>query len=163
MKKVTILNFLFLLSSLVFISSCSSDDDKNLSLDDGFFIKAKIDGVSFEVTGELLCTYVSAVTFNIQANKLNEQEGITLTIFPNDITTQTYPMQQSLDVIVTGQYYMNDDSYTTIQDPNGSITITNYDPVEKIVEGTFSFVGKHLTNNSTKNITEGSFRCRGLN
>lgn len=160
--KTNLHKLLFLLVSITFMHGCSSNDDNNNN-DEGFYMRAKIDGVPFEVTGELLCTYANIVTFNIQANKQGAQEGITLTLFPNNISTQTYNMQQTSNVQISGQYYLNDDSYATIQNPNGSITITEYDPNAKIIKGSFSFIGKHLSNNTTKNITEGSFRCKGLN
>ncbi|GHB53133.1 hypothetical protein GCM10008106_37100 [Mongoliitalea lutea] len=126
-------------------------------------MRAKIDGELFEVKGELFCTYVDMVSFNIQSTKINGIEGITLTIFPSDIRLQNYIMQQTDEVIVAGQYFKDDASYATIHNPNGRITITAYDPNKKIVEGTFEFVGKDLYSNATKNITEGKFRCRGLN
>lgn len=155
----------FFILTLVFalFMGCSSNDDTTNDNNDSFYMRAKIDGVPYEVTGDLLCTYASIVTFNIQSAKTEGQEGITLTILPNNIAVQNYNMQQSTSAIVTGQYYLNDDSYTTQLTNEGSITIQEYNPETKVVKGVFSFKAKDLSGNVTKNITNGSFRCKGLN
>ncbi|EKB61677.1 DUF6252 family protein [Bergeyella zoohelcum] len=157
--------FIWLKASVILLfMGCRGSSDE-VSLESDYFIRAKVNGELVEVKGDI-ASYVSTVAFNIQGTTLNlyRPKGFTLSIYPNDVQgTGSYTMQSGSDVIVVGQYFEGTDTYSTLAHPNGGITITKYDKEQKIVEGTFHFVGYKDGNGPEKKlISEGEFRCKGL-
>ena len=80
---------------------------------------------------------------------------------PQDITAGNYQffgLDENRAV-----YYLSPTSYfTETGNPNGNVTITKLDNVNKIVSGTFNFVGKK-SNGETVTITEGRFDKKFIN
>jgi len=164
MKTLRKTIYLSIVCLAMVFTSCSSDDDNND--DDGGgqggaeFLTAKIDGANFEAAQDP-AVIVSATTSNgvlIVHGGNNSGETIRATI--NDYT--------GVGIYQTGNSISNVNSLTYLTLPAnawmstfdiGSGTLEVISDDGTTIEGTFSFEGFNAQAQSTKNITDGSFKA----
>lgn len=166
MKTLTnTFRILFLTLAIAF-TSCSSDDDDGGGSGGGTggggeeFLIAKIDGADFEAAQTpavivAATTSNGVLTFHGGNNSGNTIRG----------TIQSYT---GVGTYTTGDGLSNVNSLTYITLPanswmstfnigSGTVTVTSDDGTT--VEGTFSFEGYNAQDQTTKNITNGSFKA----
>lgn len=164
MKAIFQFRQLFLVGLISLLMGCSSDGS-DITNNSTFFLKAKVDGQQVNMEGEYLCIYTVLPTggYVITATNPNATELFTFTNALQALAVGTYNFQNSSGNLVTGQYVKNDISYTTAETTGGSLIITSYDAASKTLKGTFNFAPKDLNGTMVKNITDGSFSCKGIN
>jgi hypothetical protein len=149
------MKYLLFLTMVVF--SCTTNNDTDPS-DEGDFFTAKVDGVDWAA----FAGPPDTVAWNEAHTGLiviqgSDSNGLAITMnIMNYTGTGTYDFTTAgfIQFVqgTTGAWACNSVLGTT-----GSVTITSDDG--NIIEGTLSFVGKNANDNSTKTITEGSFRA----
>lgn len=142
--------------------SCNKDDGEtpNSSVNENF-IKAKIDGVSYEVTGTALHGSLDEDGFDLDSRN-SSSTGMDFYIIGN-IAVGTYNFSTA-NVTTQGRlnYRLTGENFTTgfCSVSNGTLTITAING--KTIEGTFSFMGSSMSEScaspSTKTVTEGTFK-----
>ena len=142
--------------------SCNKDDGEtpNSSVNENF-IKAKIDGVSYEVTGTALHGSLDEDGFDLDSRN-STSNGMDFYIIGN-IAVGTYNFSTA-NVTTQGRlnYRLTGENFTTgfCSVSNGTLTITAING--KTIEGTFSFMGSSMSEScaspSTKTVTEGTFK-----
>jgi hypothetical protein len=142
--------------------SCNKDDGEtpNSSVNENF-IKAKIDGVSYEVTGTALHGSLDEDGFDLDSRN-STSTGMDFYIIGN-IAVGTYNFSTA-NVTTQGRlnYRLTGENFTTgfCSVSNGTLTITAING--KTIEGTFSFMGSSMSEScaspSTKTVTEGTFK-----
>ena len=158
-KTVTIL-LLAILSH-----SCSDDDDDSSNSVNDNFIRAKIDGVSYEATGSGLHGSLDTNGFDLDSRN-SSGTGMDFYIIGN-IAVGTYNFSTA-NVTTQGRlnYRLTGENFTTgfCSISNGTLTITSING--KTVTGTFSFTGSSMSEScaspSTKMVTEGTFKITTL-
>lgn len=141
--------------------SCSKDDDSSNSGINDNFIRAKIDGVSYEATGSGLHGSLDANGFDLDSRNANGT-GMDFYII-GDVPVGTYNFSAA-NVTTQGRlnYRLTGENFSSgfCSSASGTLTITAKNG--RTVEGTFSFNGNSMSepclNPSTKSITEGSFK-----
>lgn len=157
----TIMKPFIMLLFIVALFSCSSDDDSSNSTTNDNFIRAKINGVSYEATGSGLHGSFDEEGLDIDSRDTNGT-GMDFYIIGN-VSQGTYNFSSSnvttqgrLNYRLTGENFSS--GFCSVS--NGTLTITSING--KTVTGTFSFTGSSMSesclNPSTKAITEGSFK-----
>ncbi len=167
MKTIKKTMYLVMLVTTVLFTACSSDDD-NDDNDDGSggtggseFLTAKVDGADFAAAQDPAVIVGASLSNGILAVHGGKNNGETIRITVGDYNgVGTY----SAGEIITG---VNSLMYVTISPvaawttifelATGTIEITSDDGTT--VEGTFSFEGYNAADQSTKNITNGSFKA----
>ncbi len=160
---------IFLASAILAFNACSDDDDNGGggSTPSGTYVKAKVDGTTYE-------------TFRIQgvsaATAISTGSGDSRLIMIGGSIDQSGTKAWSVNLLginATGEYPLNADSNSTVAyvengtgvsydnsnctGTDGTVKITKLTDTE--VEGTFSLVGKNDEDCSmAKTITQGSFR-----
>lgn len=147
----------YVLLITVVLFSCTSNNETDPNSGDDFFT-AKVDGVDWAAfvgpPDTVAWNEAHAGIIVIQGSDSNGH-AITMNIMNyNGVGTYDFTMAGFIQFVegITGAWVCNATSGTT-----GSVTITSDDG--NIIEGTVSFVGKDVSDNSTRTITEGSFRA----
>ncbi|HEX9979704.1 MAG TPA: DUF6252 family protein [Flavobacterium sp.] len=154
--------------AVLFAVSCSDDDDKGGgggNLPDGTYIKAKVDGDSwetFEIQGQSVAVATSSgsgASRVIMINGSGDMNGSTaMAVNLIGIDAEgTYPLTSDSDSVVA--YLQNQTSYDNsgCENTTGTLKITSISATK--VEGTFSLTGKNDEDCSqSRAITQGSFR-----
>jgi hypothetical protein len=159
MKTIlTTITFLLITLSM----SCNKDDGEtqNSTANDNF-IRAKIDGVAYEVTGTALHGSLDEQGFDLDSRN-STSTGMDFYIIGN-VAVGTYNFSTA-NVTTQGRlnYRLSGENFTTgfCSVSNGTLTITAING--KTVEGTFSFMGSSMSESCatpyTKTITEGTFK-----
>lgn len=165
MKTIKKTMYLVMLFSAVLFTACSSDDDNGG--DDGSgsggseFLTAKVSGADFAAAQDPAVIVGASLSNDVLAVHGGKNNGETIRITIADYNgVGTYNAGETL----TG---MNSLMYVTISPvaawttmfglATGTIEITSEDGTT--VEGTFSFEGYNAEDQSTKNITNGSFKA----
>ena len=163
-KKTIYVTFLCL---SVILASCSSSDDNNDgdNNDDGGgngteFLTAKVDGSNFEAA-QSPAVIVGATSGNgLMTFQGGTNEGKTIrgSVFNYD-GVGTYTTGDNITNVNSLMYITlpNNAWSSTFDIGSGIITITSDDG--STIEGTFSFEGYNADNQTTKTITEGSFKA----
>jgi len=178
MKK-SILKITVCICALVFFTNCSKDDD-NQDNNDGrvssdTFLRAKIDGVDFEIQDDFLLavtTDVGGIRSTIMG-ATNEDESMGITFGLSNVNSiGTYTMLSGLEdeeEVLTSSYvssiiYSEGDTgwFATnfIGRTSATVTITEFDG--DYIIGTFSFIGFDIESQTEKNITNGEFKFKKL-
>lgn len=169
MKKLKLVS-ISIFSILLFLLSCSNDDEQNNSpQEETYFLTAKIDGVDFIADASSLVSFGADGTgfYNIKGNRSNG-DFITITLV-SPTSTGTFIMSNNINnsaprsnfSIPSGENWSTHVLRgTEILGSGEAIVTTNNDTY---MEGTFSFTGFNpLDNFSVKLITEGKFKARKL-
>ena len=149
--------------TILFISiltlSCSSDDDSSGTTPNDNFIRAMIDGVAYEITGDQIFNYKDASGFNIAFKNTVLTTGIDIALIGVP-TVQTYTCNNTNLTTVGRLQYHSPDLYTTAfcGDTSGIVTITSVNG--NTIQGTFNFTAKGLAmcSEPAKVITNGTFK-----
>jgi hypothetical protein len=161
MKNILItLAILFIALSII---SCNKDDDSNpstpLPATKDNFIRCKVDGIAYEITGDQIFNYKDASGFNIAYKNTIATTGIDIALFGVPIV-QTYTCNSTNLTTVGRLQYDSPNIYSTAfcATSLGIVTITSVNG--NTIQGTFSFSGKRLLMciQPSKVITEGSFK-----
>jgi len=168
--KNSILKITLCLSFILLFTSCNTDDDNEggSPVIGNTFLTAKVNGVNFEASEEVI--------FVAFGGALSDQSGIVGTnedgyeisfILPNPLTEGTIDRSTMDTEFITVLSYSespNNARWGVSNDDNRetpfTITISNID--ENFVEGTFSFVGTNIEDNTTIEVTEGQFKAEKL-
>lgn len=163
--KLQIMKTIFKTASILLLTilshSCSNDDNSSNSAANDNFIRAKIDGVSYEATGSGLHGSLDADGFDLDSRNASGT-GMDFYII-GEVPVGTYNFssanvttQGRLNYRLTGENFSS--GFCSIS--NGTLTITSRNG--NTVAGTFSFTGSSMSepclNPSTKTVTEGSFK-----
>jgi hypothetical protein len=144
--------------------SCSKDDDNNSAqtpapVANDNFIRCKVDGVNYEITGNQIFNYKDASGFNIAYKNTLATTGIDMAIAGEPIV-KTYTFNNTNLTTVGRLQYNSPDTYTTgfCDSVSGTLTITAKNG--NTIQGTFSFTAKRLLmcTQPAKTITEGTFK-----
>jgi hypothetical protein len=158
--KTQILKFATILFVAMITISCNKDDDNSsATVANDNFIRCKVDGVAYEITGDQIFNYKDASGFNITFDNTVLTTGIDIAL-AGIPTVQTYTCNSTTLTTVGRMQYHNPDIFTTAfcATSSGTVTITSVNG--KTIEGTFAFSGKRLLmcTQPSKVITEGSFK-----
>jgi len=168
-KKCTYVLFLF---AAVAFTACSSDDDNAEENNNGNgngngngnateFLTAKVDGTDFEAAQDPAVIVAATINSGILAIQGGQNDGQTIRATINGY--------DGVGTYTTGDGLANTNQlmYVTVTPVaswmstfnigSGTLTVTSDDG--ETIEGTFSFEGFNAENNTTKNITEGSFKA----
>jgi len=156
MKNIkTIFAILFIALATI---SCSNDDDSSEPITEGYFFKAKIDGVQFSATIPEFGASKSGNTITIACVQGIHKFQLKINnLIDNGVGTYTIPATTANSINLTYEndvvVYMSGNCSTT-----GILTITSVTANE--ISGTFSYFGGNSDDCSLpqKNITEGSFK-----
>lgn len=158
----SILNsFAILFVSLLTIS-CNNDDDPptpTTATNDNF-IKAKIDGVDYMVSGSAITGDQNSLAFNFRSDISGGGTGMDFSI-NGQAVVGTYALNYS-NASTAGRlnYRLNGDIYSSgiCSTSGGTLTITAKN--QKTIEGTFSFTGKKALgcSDAPKVISNGTFK-----
>lgn len=149
--------------SLLFLFSCNKNDDNNNGGGEGQPIAstsftAKIDGNNF--AGDSSIGYLPQ-GFNALFLQSVDGEARAFEIAIYDFDGEgTYPFSSSSESFAgyTSDTSSVNSSYTTqSENGGGSITVSEYNTTDSIISGTFSFIAQNLDDETTVDITEGSF------
>jgi len=162
-----LLRSLFVLFTIVAITSCSSNDDNNDSsptAGDGQFV-ATVNNSSFVSTKALTSSSLQGGVLNITSKSAG---GNTISISINNFDNEgTANLSGSTNEGIAIYLPSGDNKFysSVVQGGSGSITITEFNNSAKSISGTFSFTGvRQKTNSSgqaeteTVVITNGSFK-----
>ncbi|MCF6351901.1 MAG: DUF6252 family protein [Cyclobacteriaceae bacterium] len=157
-----------ILSILLFLISCSKDDEQSPQTDN-YYLTAKIDGVDFSADASSLVSFGADGTgfFNIKGIRSNG-DFIAITLI-SPTATGTFTMSNNINSTAPRTTYSipPGDNWSThvlqgtaiIGSGTATVTINN----DTYMEGTFSFTGYNpLDNFSPKVITEGKFKAKKL-
>lgn len=161
----TIFKTITLLLITILTHSCNNDSDSSTSTTNDNFIRAVIDGVSYEATGAGLHGSLDENGFDLDSRN-SSGTGMDFFII-GDVPVGTYSFSSS-NVTTQGRlnYRLSGENFSSgfCSVSNGILTITSING--KTVEGTFSFTGSSMSepclNPSTKSVTEGSFKITAL-
>lgn len=158
----TILKTIAILFITLFVFSCNKDDgDSSTPAVNDNFIRAKIDGVPYEVTGTALHGSLDENGFDLDSRN-SSSTGMDFYII-GDVAVDTYNFSTA-NVTTQGRlnYRLTGENFTTgfCSVSNGTLTITAING--KTVQGTFSFMGSSMSEScaspSTKTVTDGTFK-----
>ena len=178
--KNSILKITICLCAILFFANCSKDDDNSNEEEtistDGIFIKAKVDGVNFEIQDPFLFAVdsnIGGINFiSIGANSDDETSSINIGL-SNVNSTGTYTLLNTLneeDVLassyISSLIYSQEDTAWFAgtlfgnNDVSATVNITEFN--ESFVAGTFHFTGYDIVSETEKTITDGEFRVKRL-
>lgn len=152
--------------AILFISilalSCNNDDDSStpITTTNDNFIKAKIDGVDYMVTGAAITGDQNSLAFNFRSDISGGGTGMDFSI-NGQAAVGTYDLNYS-NASTAGRlnYRLNGDIYSSgiCSTSGGTLTITTKN--QKTIEGTFSFTGKKALgcSDAPKVISNGTFK-----
>ncbi len=139
------------ISLTVLTTSCKKDDDNNSRQNGNASFTAEINGVDYEA--EFVDGFIVALGTNISISGSEANGNNVVVNFPIDASPGDTFTVDGLEFV--GSYdSSNGDATVSSQ---GSITITEHNPEERTVSGTFSFVSEPFGNGTSYNITNGSF------
>ena len=113
---------------------------------------AKIDGASYTAT--IIQATVIGGKLQMTGSK-GTSEGITITI-ASDADAGSYTSSMA-DYSASYAISSGGTGTNYIAESGSPITITSHDKTNKIVKGTFSFIGKDFQSTASVNITDGEF------
>jgi len=155
----TIKTTFVVLFTAVLSISCNKSDDASTTVANDNFIRCKVDGVNYEITGNQIFNYKDASGFNISFNNTVLTTGIDMAL-SGVPAVQTYTCNPSNITTVGRLQYRSPDIYSTAfcAGSSGIVTITSVNG--NTVQGTFSFSGKRLLmcTQAAKAITDGTFK-----
>ncbi len=151
----------------ILISSCSKEDDNEAKNDftsqNDNFIRAKVDGVNYEVTGAKIYLFKGVNSFVIKFDESFASTGIDINM-AGEPTVKTYNLNSNNFVTVGRIVYKSPDVYSSgfCDTSSGTLKITSKNG--NTIEGTFSFTGKRLgyCDQLAKTITDGTFKATFL-
>lgn len=153
--------FAILLITLISISCSHSDDSPApTSPSNDNFIRCKIDGVDYEVTGTAITGAQNSLAFDFRSDISGGGTGMDFSI-NGQAAVGSYSLTYS-NATTAGRlnYRLNGDIYSSgiCSTSSGTLTITSKNG--NTIEGTFSFTGKKALgcSNAPKMITNGSFK-----
>ncbi len=156
-----ILKFKFILILALATLSCSKNENNSTTpsteINDNF-IRCKVDGVAYEITGNQIYNYKDASGFNIGFKNTVLTTGIDMALSGIPIV-QTYTCNPSNVSTVGRLQYLSPDIYTTaFCSSSGILTITSVNG--NTIQGTFNFSGKKILmcTQAAKVITDGTFK-----
>ncbi len=158
MRKLTLFSLFLATMSLAMLSSCSDDDSgsagsgNNNNNTQKNFLEAKINGTDFS-QGTLSIDFDETSKFlEVTANSSDQVTIISLFMNVNgDDSLSVSDINE-----VSAQLQIGPDLY---QGEAGSIVITKNDKTGRILEGTFNYTARNLSND-TKEITAGKFSAK---
>lgn len=167
-KKITYVMFLF---AAVAFTACSSDDDGdnnnggngngNGDGNASEFLTAKIDGTDFEAAQDPAVIVAASIGNGVLSIQGGQNDGQTIRATINGYDGPgTYTTGDNLANVNQLMYVTLTPVATwmsTFNIGSGTLVVTSDDG--EVVEGTFSFEGFNAEDNTTKNITEGSFKA----
>ena len=161
LKKIMKITYTILLLLDLFTMLTASECRKTTTPE--FYFKCKVDGQEYIPNSCANCRVAKLLgdtTFLLSGNR--DLESILIGIVNHNsvpITINTYTLDQRSEQKAS---YKNSTSflenYNTDSARTGRLIITTLDKTNKIVSGTFNFVGYNAVRNKTVNISEGSFR-----
>jgi len=150
--------FVVLFTAVLSISCNKSDDNPSPPANDNF-IRCKVDGVNYEITGNQIYNYKDTSGFNIGFNNAILTSGIDMALSGIPMV-QTYTCNPSNITTVGRLQYRSPDIYSTAfcSDSSGTVIITSVNG--NTIQGTFSFSGKRLLlcTQAATVITDGTFK-----
>ena len=166
MKTIKKTMYLVMLFTAVLFTACSGDDDNDGDGGDGGaggaeFLTAKVNGANFEAAQDPAVIVAATTSNGVLTLHGGENSGATIRA-----TIQSYT---GVGTYTTGDNLSNVNSLTyltispiatwmsTFNIGSGTLEVTSDDG--STVEGTFSFEGFNAQDQSTKSITEGSFKA----
>ena len=134
-------------------------DCSNVIATDGTF---QVDFDEQTYVADIVTATIIDDVINISGLRGNSGELVTLTIFETTVGTYELGVTNSM-VETNGASYIEDNgspiwiSVTNFIDPQGEITITEIDQINKTISGTFHFTGHNPISGGSKEFTNGSF------
>jgi hypothetical protein len=175
MKTIkNLLSVFLILTSFSFISCAIEPIDESLSTDTNsgngnssggnsptYYVKAKIDGVQKQWVSYIanIININNEESLVITALDLSDNSTMILTIFDDNVlTTGAYP----LDLVdVSCNYSLGNSDFSSNYSNGtaspGNIVVIERNTANKILKGTFNFVGKNNGMTQTKTFTAGEF------
>ena len=159
----TIKTTIALLALSIFTISCSKEEninDTNIpNIINDNFIRAKVDGVNYEVLGNKIYSYKYANGFIIRFDGAYNNTGIDMD-FRGEPTVKTYNISSANFIEIGRIVFKNPEIYSSgfCDSSAGTLVITS--KIGNTIQGTFAFTGKKLfyCNQAAKNITNGTFK-----
>jgi hypothetical protein len=158
----TLKNIIIISLITILLISCGSDSNSNSApaASNSNFIKAKIDGVDYMVTGNAITGVQNSIAFDFRSDISGGGTGMDFSIL-GQAAVGTYTFNTS-NVTTVGRlnYRLNSDIFSSgiCATSSGTLTITAKNG--STIEGTFSFNGKKILGcaEAQKAITDGSFK-----
>ncbi len=147
MKKINCILVLFIIFTSIL--SCSSDDDVNISTNDDYYLRYKLDGNAIEYTDIFVANSLSKTLGG------DGTDSFIRLFVPLDVTTGSYSISSFVNDDFTASY--NNDT-TSSESESGTITITEVNAA--VISGSFSFTG--IIDGLAFSITEGEFRLENI-
>ena len=141
MKKIKLLNVLFLTLLSISFVGCSGDDDSNDSgVNEGQLV-ATIDGDLYSADGENASAALFNGIFNLTTT--NSTSGETITITVSNASEDTFDLSSAANSLNGGAYTLNGENayLSNFEGGSGTIAITKLDTENFLASGTFEFVG----------------------
>ena len=167
MKTIKKTMYLVMVFTAILFTACSTSDDDNNNDDDGGtsggsgFLTAKVNGIAFEAAQDPAVIVGATVSNGVLAVHGGKNNGETIRLTVGNYTgVGTYSAGESVTGVNSLMYVTISPiaAWTTIFGlATGTIEITSDDGTT--VEGTFSFGGYNAADQTTKTITEGSFKA----
>jgi hypothetical protein len=161
---------LLLISSFLFLN-CSSDDDNDDSFNssDGFII-ANVEGSSFEALSDNSSDLVVASKIEQRDQTVLLIQGVNNRIKSIVLSVVEYEGSGTYSFSIDGppngtiaQYTNEERAWSTANENGGSGTILVTTDNDDEISGSFEFVGIEVGNESTRTVTNGSFRVKFSN
>jgi hypothetical protein len=158
----TLKNIIAILIITTFTISCSHNDDTTttpLPAANNNFIRCKIDGVDYAVTGTAITGDQNSLAFNFRSDITGGGVGMDFSL-NGQAAVGTYSPNYSNATTVGRLNYRSPDIYSSgiCSTSSGTLTITAKNG--NTIEGTFNFNGKKTLgcSNAAKVITNGTFK-----
>lgn len=167
MKTIKTTIYLSLVCLALVFTGCSKNNDDDGGGDTGGgaggaeFLTAKVNGANFEAAQDPAVIVSATTSNNVLTLHGGQNDGQTIRATINGYTgAGTYTTGDSLNNTNSLSYITINPVATWMSTFNiGSGTITVTSDNGTTIEGTFAFDGFNATDQSTKNITEGSFKA----
>lgn len=157
----TLKNTLAILLLTLFSIACSNNDENPTPtpVANDNYIRCKIDGVNYQVTGTAVTGAQNSLAFNFRSDISGGGIGMDFSL-NGQAMVGTYSPNYANATTIGRLNYRSPDIYSSgiCNTSSGTLTITTKNG--NIIEGTFSFTGKKLLGCAevAKSITEGTFK-----
>jgi len=153
---------LFVMATIVLVSSCSSDSSSSSSSSAG--VTFKVDGTATTAGTVQATLYTNVVAGGRYIDIYGFQGEDQILEFHFPAKTGNFAAQQSFDMTTSWLTYLTNDGANFPGDyfnsTSGTINVTTCDTINNKIVATFNFVGSNTTVNKT--ITEGSLNISGI-